>query len=274
MKNIKKYLGALVIFVLTLNICFADQDLKQTKIGVDEKLGEFIPAELKFVDERGDSIQLGELIDKPTILTFVYYDCPSICTPLLNGLIDVLDKYDGIPGQDYSVITISINELDKPPMARQKKKSYMATFRKDFPPSEWHFLTGDTASIAKVTNAVGFRYERKGKDFIHPGLLTILSSDGKVIRYLFGITFNQFDLKMAINEALAGKPGPTIAKVLAYCFSYDPEGRTYAFNFIKVISTVLLFFILIFVIYLIFVSKIRRRSRGTDGNPSFVKRVD
>ena len=127
----------------------------------------------------------------------------------------------------------------------------MASFRKKFPETEWHFLTGDTASITAVTNAVGFRYERKGKDFIHSGLLTILSPDGKIIRYLFGITFNQFDLKMAVTEALAGKPGPTIAKVLQFCFSYDPDGRTYAFNFLKVTGTLVLFFVFIFAVYLL-----------------------
>ena len=274
MKSFGRFSGVILILLFVSNPGFTQPGLESTQIGIDEKLGEYVPLKTAFFDENADSVLLGDFINKPTILAFVYYDCPGICTPLLNGLVDVLEKYDGLPGKDYSVVTISINELDNPVIATQKKKSYLASFRKEFPETEWHFLTGDTTSITAVTNAVGFRYERKGKDFIHPGLLTILSPDGKIIRYLFGITFNQFDLKMAVTEALAGKPGPTIAKVLQYCFSYDPDGRTYAFNFLKVTGTLVLFFVLIFAVYLFFASKIRRKSKGYNGNPSSIKRTN
>lgn len=262
MLGLIRLLGIISMNLLIVNPGFTQPDLESTHIGMDEKLGEFIPLELAFFDENGDSVRLGDFIDKPTILAFVYYDCPGICTPLLNGLVDVLQKYDGLPGKDYSIVTISINELDNSAGATLKKENYLASFKTEFPENEWHFLTGDTASIAAITNAVGFRYERKGIDFIHPGLLTILAADGKIIRYLFGITFNQFDLKMALIEAIEGRPGPTIAKILQLCFSYDPDGRKYAFNFLRVTGTVVLFFVLIFVGYLVVSSKLRKAQIG------------
>ncbi len=257
MIRILRLLAVIAIFFFTSQIGFA-QRLATTELGIDEKLGQNIPLDLVFFDEKGDSVQLGQFINRPTILSLVYFNCPGICTPLINGLVDVLEKYDGTPGVDYSLLTISFDETDTPSLAAQKKKNYLASFRSEFPENEWHFLTGDTASIAALTDAVGFRYKRDGKDFIHPGLLTILAEDGKIIRYLFGITFLPFDLKMALNEALEGRPGPTIARVLRFCFSYDPEGNRYAFNLLKVSGTVILLFALCFVAYLVVTTRARR----------------
>lgn len=227
-------------------------------MGVIEKLGEFVPLDLTFIDAQGDSVILGELLGKPTILSFVYFDCPGLCTPILNGLVDVLERYDGAPGQDYNVVTITIDESETVLQAAQKKKSILASFHSEFPDQAWHFLTGEKETIAKVSRGAGFHFKRQGEDFAHPGLVTVLAPDGKIIRYLYGIKFNPFDLKMALIEAREGRPGPTIAKVLRYCFSYDPEGRKYALNILKVSATMIIFLSLLFVGYLVVTSKNRR----------------
>lgn len=204
------------------------------RVGVDEKLGAAVPGTLTFRDESGQPVTLQSLYGKTTILTLVYYSCPGICTPLLNGLQDTLDRVDLAPGKDYQVVTISFDVNDTPALATKKRQTYLDLFSKPYPPSAWRFLTGDQAAIAAVTDAVGFRYKKEGKDFNHPGVLIVLSPDGKVMRYLEGITFMPFDVKLAVIEATKGKPMPTVNRVLAFCYSYDPQGRRYVFATLKV----------------------------------------
>jgi len=129
----------------------------------------------------------------------------------------------------------------------------------------WRFLTGDAAAVDALTDAVGFRYERAGKDFQHPGAIILLSPDGKVTRYLYGVAFLPFDLKMAVFEASEGRVGPTISKMLLYCFSYDPEGQTYVFNILKVTGTVTILFVIAFVAFLIITTRRYRRKRKEGG---------
>lgn len=257
----------LLIFLLVLScpVIYAQQSADLLETGVDEKLGNFIPLDLKFVDENGDSVQLKQFINKPTILALVYYRCPGICSPLLSGIVDVVDKIDNIPGEDFVILTVSFDETDNPTLGAQKKKNYLAAFNKPFPSEHWKFLTGDRASIKKLTDAVGFRFKKQGRDFVHPGLITIIGKDGIISRYLFGISYLPFDLKMALLEASQGRTGPTINRVLLYCFSYDPDGKKYAFNFLKVTGTIILFFLLFFVVFLIFSGRSRKRkARATN----------
>lgn len=222
-------------------------DTEKVPIGVNEHLGETIPLNYTFVDEKGDTLSLAELVDKPTILNFVYFNCPGICTPLLGGLQDVIDRVDLKPGVDFKILTISINKDETPELALSKKRNYFKGLKREFPDEAWLWMTGDSANIAGLTDAAGFNFRRTGDDFAHPAALTILSPQGKIARYLYGITFNQFDLKMALIEASEGRVGPTIAKVIQFCFSYDPAGRKYVFNVLKVSATLIILFVLIFV---------------------------
>ncbi len=231
--------------------------------GIDEKLGQYIPLDLSFVDEKGDSVQLGEIINKPTILSLVYFRCPGICSPLLSGIAQVVEKIDEKPGEDYQILTISFDETDSPALATKKKNNYIKSFNRPFPEEHWKFLTGGNESIVELTKAVGFKYRKEGRDFVHPGLITMLGADGKISRYLYGITFLPFDLKMALLEASEGRVGPTINKVLLYCFSYDPSGKKYAFNFLKATGTIIIFLLLIFAVFLFFTSRARRKKTGT-----------
>jgi protein SCO1/2 len=233
----------------------------ETEVGVDEKLGNTLPLDLRFFAENGDTVALAELIDKPTILTLVYYRCPGICSPLLSGVVDVLEKVELEPGVDYKVLTISFDPTETAELAARKKENFLRGFHRPFPPDAWRWMAGDSAAIASITDAVGFRYKPRGKDFDHPGVLTILSPEGRVVRYLNGITFLPFDVKMALMEAAEGRVGPTINRVLLYCFSYDREGGKYVFNILRVTGTVFTVLAAGFVIVLILTSRRIRKEK-------------
>lgn len=220
------------------------------EIGIHEKLGESIPLDLTLVDENGRSVLLRDLITRPTILNFVYYSCSHTCPLLLSGLSDVLSKVELSPGRDFSVLTISFDETDTPGLAVQKKKDYLKATGRDFPGESWHFLTGDKETIARVTKAAGFGFRRAPNGFAHPVALIILSPQGKITRYLYGVTFLPMDLTLAITEASKGLAVPTVNRVLLYCFSYDPEGKRYVFNILKITGIATLIFIAAFIIWL------------------------
>jgi protein SCO1/2 len=250
----KSFLISLIIlFTVVFFISYTNANIPQTEpeIGIIEHLGEYAPLDLSFVDESGDTLYLNEYIEKPTVVSLVYFNCPGICSPLLSGVVDVLDRMDLKPGKDYQAVTISFDPTDTPKLAAEKKKNYFNAFQKGpFPEEEWRWLTGDSLSIEKFTEAVGFKYKKEGRDYVHAGALIVLGPDGKISRYLRGIAFQPFDLKMAITEASEGRVGPTISKVLLYCFSFDPEGKKYVFNFTKVGGTAFLLLLAIFIAFL------------------------
>jgi protein SCO1/2 len=248
-----------LLALLLLSPGVTAQEETPLEVGVDEHLGEFIPLELSFDTEDGETVRLGEIVDKPTILTLVYYRCPGICSPLLSGLVDVLERLDLQPGVDYEVLTISFDPSETPDLARRKRINHLNAFHEPFPREAWTWMTGDSASIAALTDAVGFRYQRAGKDFTHPGLLTILSPEGKIARYLHGITFLPFDVKLAVMEAAEGRVGPTINRVLLYCFSYDPDGQRYVFSILKVSGTLIMVFAVVFALYLVITTRRARK---------------
>jgi protein SCO1/2 len=205
------------------------------KVGIYEHLDTIVSPDI-FLIKNADSTQvrLADLIDKPTVFCFVYYNCPGLCSPLLGGLSEVIDKSDLVLGEDYQVITISMNEDDYPSLGKKKKANYVKSFTKEVDASNWIWLTGDSLNIAKASHNLGFRFIRENKDFAHAAAIIITSPEGKVTRYLHGTYFLPFDFKMAIVEASKGISGPTINKVLQFCFSYDPEGKKYVFNITKI----------------------------------------
>lgn len=236
-----------VIWVFIFFPLLAEQPGEKVPIGINEHLGEVIDLNYTLVDEKGNTVNLMQFVDRPTILNFVYYNCPGICTPLLAGLQEVIDRVDMEPGVDFKILTVSINKDETPELALQKKRNYMKGIKRKIPDEAWLWMTADSANIAGITDEVGFNFQRTGDDFAHPAALIMLSPEGKIARYLYGIMFNQFDLKMAIIEASEGRVGPTIAKVIKFCFSYDPEGRKYVFNFLKVAASVIILFVVVFV---------------------------
>lgn len=239
---------------------------KNPEVGIVEKLGQKIPLDLSFTNSEGKQVKLSEIIQKPTILSFVYFHCPGICSPLTIGLSEVVDKSDLQPGKDYQLITISMDPGETADKAKTWRENHIGGLDKKIPYESWQFLVGDTQSVKKITDAIGFYYKYDGKkDFIHAGAIYAIAPDGKIIRYLFGTEFKPFDFKMAVLEAGKGTPMPTVNKLLEFCYSYDPEGRGYVFNFTKVIGTAMLLVLGIFFAFLVISSRKRNKKGEQNG---------
>lgn len=239
-------------------------DSLMSLLGIYEKLDEYVPDELYFTTEDGEEVNFKSLIDKPTVLTLVYFTCPGICSPLLDGIADVISKTDMELGKDYQVLTVSFNEKETYQLAKSKKKNYVKQVDKEIDESQWLWMVGDSTNIAKLTQSVGYQFKREGQDFIHAAAIMVLSPKGKITRYLYGTYFLPFDLKMAIVEAEQGRSGPTINKILNYCFSYDPEGKKYVFNITKVAGTIIIVFALGLLTFLIFNKKRRLHPKSSN----------
>ena len=226
-------------------------------IGIDEKLGQYLPQDAVFLDESGATVNLKNAIDKPTIIAPVYLSCAHVCPMLLNGLADVLGKMDLMkPGKDFRVFTVSFDDKDTPSLARDKKINYIKAVGRPFPEKEWKFLTGSEPSIRKFTDSIGFRFQRDGvRDFSHPVVLVVVAPGGKIVRYIEGVRFLPFELTMALTEASEGRVGSPARKALMYCFSYDPLKKSYVFNILKVVGTVMIVFVLSFLAYLLITSR-------------------
>lgn len=246
----------LLIFITFISISFHSfPGVNRIEVGIDEQLGKYLPLDIKFNDESGNRLTLREMLVKPTVLTFVYYDCPGICSPLLMEIADVVNKTDLVIGVDYNIINISMDEFETPELAASKKNDFFQLLDKQIPPESWRFLTGDSANIKSVADAAGFYFKREGKDFLHTGALIFIDKDGKVCRYLFpaytdskGFGIAPFDFKMAVLEAAQGKVSPTIARVLQYCFSYDPQGKTYVLSFTRIFGAGILLLVAVFAV--------------------------
>lgn len=229
------------------------------EVGIVEHLDTIIPSNLVFKNEQGQQVQLKAIITKPTILIPVYYDCPGICPAILSGVSDVIEKMGMELGKDYQVITFSFNPDDTPESSVEKKKNYLREHSR--PRAEhWFYLTGDSANIYSLTNAIGYNFTRAGNDFMHPSCIVVLSPEGKLTRYLYGTSFLPFDVKMALIEAQQGQSRPTINRVLEYCFTYDPEGRKYTLQVTKISATIIIFFAALLFIILIIRSS-RKKSK-------------
>lgn len=233
-----------------------DDKTENLQVGIVEHLDEFLPDSIFLIDENNKRVKLTDLIDKPTIINWVYFRCPGICSPLMEGLANVMDQSDLVPGVDYQVLTISFDPTENIDLGLKKKKNYLNLVqKKEAIAKGWHFFVSDSASIAKGTNATGFKYKRTGNDFTHAASVCVVSPKGKITRYLNGLNFLPFDFKMAIVESQKGMSAPTINKIMQYCFSYDPVGQAYVLNVTKITGTLILFVALLFFLYLIFKSK-------------------
>jgi protein SCO1/2 len=258
----------LTIIILIAMSCFAFtqasvQEInpaREADIGVIEKLGDTIPLDLKFFNENDQEVTLRQLIDKPTILCFVYFDCPGLCSPLLSGVSDMVSKLDMTLGKDYKIITISFNTSDTPEKAVEKKQNFVQKISKENRNS-WIYLTGNQENINTITKAVGYNYISQGLDFAHPSVLIVLSPAGKITRYLYGLIYLPFDVKMAIIEAQKGISRPSINRVLEYCFAYNPSSRTYTLQVTRIVGSLILIGALLIFILLLIRGRMKSKSK-------------
>jgi protein SCO1/2 len=198
-------------------------------IGIEERLGRQIDLDLEFTNERGYRVPLRSFFQKgkPVLLDLVYYSCPMLCNLVLNGQTQVLREVPWTPGNEYEIVTISINPAESFDLAVHKKESYLESYGKPAP--GWHFLTDYKGNVKKLASQVGFNYrwDEKSQQFAHAAAITFLTPEGKVSRYLYGIRFKQRDVRLALTEASESKLGVTIDKILLFCFHYDPAARSY-----------------------------------------------
>ena len=247
---------SLVLLVLILSI-MSTVYTQQTAlpIGISEKLGQFIPLDVELYDESENLVQLKSIINKPTLVAFVYYRCTGICTPLLNDVAKVVEKMDLEIGKDYQILTVSFDYTERPEMASDKKDNYLSGIKKAVDPNGWRFFTGDSVNVHRFTDAMGFYYQQSGKEWIHPTALIAVSPEGKITRYLYGIHQLPLDVKLAVMEASQGHSAPTISKILNMCYTYDPEGKHYVFNFVHVGGVVIVGLVALFVVVFIVLPK-------------------
>lgn len=201
------------------------------QVDFEERLGNQVPLDLVFRDEAGETVRLGDYFQgKPVILTLSYYECPMLCTLVLNGLVSALRVLRFDLGKEFVAINVSFNPRESPELAAAKKATYLKEYRRPGAERGWHFLTGDEGSIRQLTEAVGFRYawDDKNQQYAHATGLVVLTPGGRIARYFYGVEFSPRDLRFGLIEAADGKIGSPVDKVLLYCFHYDPATGRYS----------------------------------------------
>lgn len=234
----------------------------ESKVGLDEKLGAILPLDLVFTDEQGNPVSLAELVNKPTIIAPVYYRCPNVCHFLQGDLARVLPGLKLKGGEDYQVISVSFDDTEKPELAQRSRDTYYAAMKHQYPDKAWRFLTGDKETILQLTDAAGYRFQKVGTEFLHPVVFFVVSPEGKIVRYLHGTHVLPKDLTLALYEAKTGHVGTTIRKMVQYCFSFDPEQKTYVFNILRVSATAILTTLAIFAAFLVFGGKKGKKDKN------------
>jgi len=199
-------------------------------VGVDEKLGTVVDGSLEFVAENGRPVPLRSYLNqgRPVILNFVYYSCPMLCSMVLNGVTSSIRELDWTPGKEYEIITVSFDPRETHELAAAKKQAYLASF--DRPAPGWHFLADNNDNARKLAAQVGYKYnwDKSRQQYAHTAALVMLTPDGKVARYLYGIKYKPFDLRLGLTEAAQGRvQGTRMEQMLLYCFQYDPNARSY-----------------------------------------------
>ena len=234
------YLRRIVVITLTVILmgrlslsAQAVQDSLRELSGVQvvEHLGDYVPMDLQFTDDQGRSVKLDDYFHhgKPVLLVLAYYECPMLCNLVMNGVTEGIKNLEWIPGKDYEIVTVSINPKDSVFMAAAKKQNYVKSLNMPGAENGWHFLVGPESQSKALAEAVGFEYKYlpDNGQYAHPAVIFLLGPDGKISRYLYGITFSQQDLKLGLLEASEGKIGNTIDKVILFCYHYDPDAKGY-----------------------------------------------
>jgi protein SCO1/2 len=199
-------------------------------VGIDQRLGEQLPLDAAFRDESGSSVKLGDYFGKkPVVLALVYYSCPMLCNQVLNGMTGALDTISFNIGKEFDVVTVSFDPRETSELARNKKQTYIDWYKRAGAADGWHFLTGDKASIDKLTEAAGFhyRYDPATNQFIHASGIMIATPEGKLARYFYGIEYAPKDLRFGLIEASSNKIGNPVDRLLLYCYHYDPSAGKY-----------------------------------------------
>ena len=213
-----------------LNMRGGDRPSSLKEVTIEQRLNTQLPLDAMFKDEEGRDVQLGSYFGKrPVVLALVYYDCPMLCTQILNGVVRASKVLTFSAGQDYDVVAISFDAREKPLQAANKKAVYMKALAHPENNKGWHFLTGDLHSIKRVTDAVGFKYvwDVHTAQFAHASAVYILTPEGKLSKYFYGVDYSPKDMRLAMVEASSNKIGTPVDQILLFCYHFDPHAAKY-----------------------------------------------
>jgi protein SCO1/2 len=230
-----------------------------TGVRLNEQIGVMLPLDLEFYDESMQVVTLRQLIKGPVIIAPVYFRCPNVCNFLQTDLARVLPDVRLEPGKQFTVLSISFDDTEDAELARASKKMYFKSMRDKFPEHAWRFLTGNNENIYRLTNTAGYYFQKTEGQILHPVVIFVVNSKGQIVRYLHGTHFLPKDITLALVEAAEGRLGTTIQKMVKFCFSYDPEKKTYVFNLLRVSGSAVLGTAAIFLAFLLFGGKKKKR---------------
>ncbi|MGH2569755.1 MAG: SCO family protein, partial [bacterium] len=200
-------------------------------VGITERLDAALPLDLAFLDERGETVALGQYFEegRPVVLNLVYFDCPMLCNVFLDGLVTTLRELDWTPGKEFRVVTVSIDPTDGPEGARAKRGHYVARLGRPEAEQGWHFLTGSEENVRRLADAVGFayRYDEERREYMHSAALFVATPEGRLSRYLYGVAFDATTLRLSLVEASEGRVGSAMDQLLLFCFAYDHTAGRY-----------------------------------------------
>lgn len=242
------------------------------EIAIEQHLDAQIPMDLEFVDEQGNKVRIGDYLgDRPAILALVYYECPMLCNLMLDGVEAVISAIKFDVGEDYDVITVSIDPGETPELAARKKANHLERLNKDGAEKGWHFLTGDEVAIQSLADTVGygFSYDPKTDQYAHAAGIMVLTPQGKIARYHYGIEYIRRDVEFALTEASEGRIGTLVDKIVLLCFAYDPATGTYGFYIIGAMRIMAVLVVLGFVaMYTMLYLKSRKNKNDGQRVPS------
>ena len=236
------------------------------RVGIDQRLHQQVPLDLVFKDEAGRDVRLGEYFGKrPVILVLGYYECPMLCTQVLNGLVSALGVLTFDAGREFDVVAVSINPKESPALAAQKKQSYMERYKRPDTVAGWHFLTGTDASIQHLAEAVGFRYalDDEIQQYAHAAVIEVLTPRGVISHYFYGIEFSPRDIKFGLMEASEERIGTAVDSALLLCYHYDPATGKYGASVIGAVRVGAVATLLAFLSFL-YISLKRERAAPRD----------
>lgn len=244
MHKLKLIASIVLVFMLfSSEFVLAITDARDVKdIGIDEKLGDTLPGDITIIDENNNPVLFKDLLstDTPTVLNLVYYSCPKLCNFATDGLLQVINETDSLNiGKDYKVLTVSFDPEDSTELAASKALKYRSSVKTgEQTEDSWPFFTADEENIKKLTQSVGFKYKIDGDEFAHPAALTVLTPEGKISRYLYGIQHIPNDFRFSLLEASKGEIGDStlLNKVLLFCYGFDPVGKKYALKALNIVK--------------------------------------
>lgn len=234
------------------------------RVGVEQRIGERVPLDLRFTDRHGDSVTLGNLIDgKPALLQLAWYDCPNLCDLSLRRLGSRLSEVKFQPGEDFRVITVSIDPREGADAADRALTTLRDSHQGDSDAGDWRVLTGDARAIDTLARRIGYRYQydADSEQFAHPAALAVLDGDGRLSSYLLGLTFSGRDVELALTRAGEGRLGSITDRIALRCFHFDPEKGTYTLDILRLLNLACLITALVLALV---VGRLLRRRRGND----------